>query len=56
MFTISDAVLILLYTAVEIYSLYIVGSLYDQLKGKKVVSKENEPTYDITPMDFENFV
>ncbi|KAL7015545.1 hypothetical protein ACKWTF_016511 [Chironomus riparius] len=56
MFTISDAVLILLYTAVEIYSLYIVGSLYDQIKGKKVITKEKEPSYDVTPMDFENFV
>ncbi|KAG5668886.1 hypothetical protein PVAND_016806 [Polypedilum vanderplanki] len=39
-FTVSDAVLTLLYTAVEIYCLYVVGSLYGQLKAENQKEKD----------------
>lgn len=41
-FTLSDAILTLLYTAVEIYCLYVVGSLYSTLKGKQKPEKPDQ--------------
>ena len=56
LFTMTDAILILLYTAVEIYSLYVVGSLYDQFKGLKPKEKVKDDYIDDYPIEIENFV
>jgi hypothetical protein len=63
-YTVSDAILTLLYTAVEIYCLYVVGSLYGQLKGESSKEsdereREKEQPYIISIDDFgmnENIV